>query len=381
MELQHIKHIEEAVEKHATWTTKKLVFKVDAAVGVTTLIDVIPYLLGCSGGPKLGETLSFPHPPLVTQKELIGGFKREAAAQGVHLTQSASSSNIEARGGRFFKLACDRYRLYYPTADTTKKRAADMTNLDSTVPSPLYQTGVKMGTIRYSKKSRGKEGKTMVRRTETSKARTSEQRCPFNFTFRYNKQTDCWSLKGGTGCASHGFHAGKTKACLGLKTGELSAEAKKDIAGYAEASGNPRITRKIMKFKSGIELTHDQIHYIRKTVKTSEVDGPGSSADQLLTYLRGRPDISLYCVYDQYNTNLLAARNKGRPSKKEEAEKMKDHEVCQMVRLSEFQRTQAGENPSTSEEEVHTALTGIDTDTIFLDALEVREALRVKNED
>jgi hypothetical protein len=61
MELQHIKHIEEAVKKHATWTTKKLVFKVDAAVGLT-MIDVIPYLFGCSGGPKLGTTLSFPHP-------------------------------------------------------------------------------------------------------------------------------------------------------------------------------------------------------------------------------------------------------------------------------------------------------------------------------
>jgi hypothetical protein len=160
MELQHIKHIKEAVEKHATWTTKKLVFKVDAAVGVT-MIDVIPYLLGCSGGPKLGKTLSFPHPPLVTQEELIGGFKREAALQGVHLTLSASSSNIEAGGGRFFKLAYDRYWLYYPTADTTKKRAAidaDMTNLDSTVPS-LYQTGVKMGTIRYSKKVKEKRAK------------------------------------------------------------------------------------------------------------------------------------------------------------------------------------------------------------------------------
>jgi hypothetical protein len=49
----------------------------------------------------------------MTQKELTGIFKIEAASQGVHLTQSASSSNVDSHGGRFFKLACCRYRLYY----------------------------------------------------------------------------------------------------------------------------------------------------------------------------------------------------------------------------------------------------------------------------
>jgi hypothetical protein len=32
----------------------------------------------------------------MTQKELIGVFKREAARQGVHLTQSASLSNVDS---------------------------------------------------------------------------------------------------------------------------------------------------------------------------------------------------------------------------------------------------------------------------------------------
>jgi hypothetical protein len=66
------------------------------------------------------------------------------------------------------------------------------------------------------------------------------------------------------------------------------------------------------------ELTHQQIHYIKRKVKSSELDGPGSSADKLLTYLQSRPDISLYCIYDQYQMNLLSTRNKGRPSTKEE---------------------------------------------------------------
>jgi hypothetical protein len=116
---------------------------------------------------------------------LIGGFKREAATQGVHLTQTSSSSNIDSRHGHFFKLACGCYRLYYPTTNVTKKK----TNFGATVP-PLYQTGVKMGTIRYSKKSQGKEGKKMVRKPKTTKASlTSQQCCPFNFTFKYKKET------------------------------------------------------------------------------------------------------------------------------------------------------------------------------------------------
>jgi hypothetical protein len=125
----------------------------------------------------------------------------------------------------------------------------------------------------------------MVRKTETTEALTNQKCCPFNFTFKYGNATNSWLLKGGTGCASHGSHASETKACTGQKTGELSTEQCQAVADYAEASGNPRTTRRIMKFKSGIKLTHQQIHYIRRKVKNSELDGPGSSADKLLTYL------------------------------------------------------------------------------------------------
>jgi hypothetical protein len=138
----------------------------------------------------------------------------------------------------------------------------------------------------------------MVRKTETTKALTNQKRCPFHFTFEYKKETDSWFLKGGTGCAEHGFHASATKACLGQKTGELSTQQLEEISIslFVEASGNPRITRKIMKFKSGIELTCQQIHCIRQKVNKDELDGPGSLADKLLTNLCCSSDISLYCV-------------------------------------------------------------------------------------
>jgi hypothetical protein len=93
-----------------------------------------------------------------------------------------------------------------------------------------------------------------------------------------------------------------------------------------------------------------------------------------LTYLRSCSDISLYCVYNQFNTDLLLTRNKGCPSIKEEAHKRKEHELCEMVWLSDFHNRQEDTGPS---KEIHTLLTGIEEDKtpIFLDALEVQEAL------
>jgi hypothetical protein len=76
---------------------------------------------------------------------------------------------------------------------------------------------------------------------------------------------------------------------------------------------------------------------------------------------------------------LLSTRNKGRPSTKEAAHKKKEHEVVEMVWLSQYNKNPQDDDTS-CEQEVHTPLTGTeDTASIFLDALEVREALRVED--
>ena len=153
MEPEDIKNIEEAIEKDTQWMQKELVFKIEEARS----IDVVPFL---SEGCQSSETLSFPNPPLLTQKELIAVFKRQAARQGVHLTQSASSSNLHSRGSRFFWLVCDRYLLYH-RAKGNKRVDCCISNLnhfEPTVPC-LYDAGVKMGRIRVSRLDRHKDGK------------------------------------------------------------------------------------------------------------------------------------------------------------------------------------------------------------------------------
>jgi hypothetical protein len=75
---------------------------------------------------------------------------------------------------------------------------------------------------------------------------------------------------------------------------------------------------------------------------------------------------------------LLSTRNKGRLSTKEDAEKKKEHEVFEMVWLPEFNKSNnQRDGIGGTSEEGHFALTGIvNRDLIFLDALDVQEALQ-----
>jgi hypothetical protein len=61
MEPTHVKQIELELEKEATWSVDKLVFKIPRSPP----FDVIPYL---REGPKAREELSFAHPCHMTQK-------------------------------------------------------------------------------------------------------------------------------------------------------------------------------------------------------------------------------------------------------------------------------------------------------------------------
>jgi hypothetical protein len=74
---------------------------------------------------------------------------------------------------------------------------------------------------------------------------------------------------------------------------------------------------------------------------------------------------------------LLSTRSKGRPSTKEGAHKRKELELVEMVWLSDLHKGQEDTGPT---KEVHTLLTGVkDKNSIFLDALDVREVSQVKD--
>jgi hypothetical protein len=71
---------------------------------------------------------------------------------------------------------------------------------------------------------------------------------------------------------------------------EISPSLHKEIAENAEATtASSFATQRIATFRSGIELTRHQIHYMLSKHRTSQLDVDlfsGSSADQLISYLK-----------------------------------------------------------------------------------------------
>ena len=238
-----------------------------------------------------------------------------------------------------------------------------------------------MGAPRRSTKTRGLEGKKMAHRTETGKALWKAKRCPFNFTFKLDEDTNQWSLLGGTGSCQHEHHSrppnNSTRKCA-----EICTALQKDIVELADSSASTLVARRIVSFKSGITLTKDQIHYMLcKHRKSESVEAfSGSSADQLISYLKSRNDISFMCLFDSLDTTLLSTANKGRPTQAQKLFEMKQMSVhVNAEDKVDFNNQQDGDAtlpPSLPNAEVlEQELTGIDTDKVFLSAQETRQAL------
>jgi hypothetical protein len=97
---------------------------------------------------------------------------------------------------------------------------------------------------------------------------------------------------GGIGCGYHEYHLPSTSHAQ--KVLELPDKIKQEIAKYADATANSAVTRRVLAFKSNIELNGDQVQYLQNKLGRSalEKSKKGTSAKQLLAYLDSRDDIS-----------------------------------------------------------------------------------------
>jgi hypothetical protein len=297
------------------WKQDKLVPSLGTDSDKQVRFNVVPYL-----GTEVRQVLTFPNNSNTDQREIIALFKEQVSKQGVHLTTVASSSNSESSKGCFFKLACNRFR-----AHNNVSNKYDWTSQQSTTPPrplQLYNPNVKTGTLRSSKTNRGHAGKIMPRRCETTKVNEKSQYCTFNFTFKLNQDTDCWVLNGGTGSCQHQFHP---NAILGLlpTLRETPQEIKDQALESFEATNSPATALTIIRFRTGLELTSSQLNYLKRKQDNSEGIKLKSSGDDLLAYLHGREDVSYMCLYNTVQTNLLAGRKKGRPSKEQKIAEMR----------------------------------------------------------
>ncbi len=229
----------------------------------------------------MGANLTFPNPNM-EQKELISLLKQQASKQGVHLTTVTSSANSEAHYGRFFKLACNRFR---GRSNHKQNKNKDVTTPQSTEPPPLlqlYNPNVKIGTLRTSKITRGLEGKKLPRKRETTKSKKTSERCSFNFTLRLCFKTDSWVLSSCTGSCEHMFHPKPMSALLPTLR-ETPETVKTQALEFLEATNSPATAATITSFRTGLELTSSQLNYLKRKKDNREGIKHKSSEDDLLT--------------------------------------------------------------------------------------------------
>jgi hypothetical protein len=316
MEPSCANNINDLVQAKFGWKQEKLVFCLPIDGDEQVDFDIVPYL---GRGVGKGTNLTFPNSNL-EQKDIIALFKQQALKQGVRLTTVASSANSHAHYGRFFRLACNRFRGH---SSDNKNKSKVETSQQSTTPRPLqlYNPNVKIGTLRASRITRGLEGKRMPRKMETTKSKKSE-RCGFNFTFQLCPKTDSWVLSGGTGSCDHQFHPKSMMDASFPSLRETPDSVKKEALEFYKATNSPATAATIISFRTGLELTSSQLTYLKRKKDNSEGIQHKSSADDLLAYLRSRDDVSYMCLYDTVRTDLLATRTKGRPSKQQKIVEM-----------------------------------------------------------
>ena len=319
------KNISDQVHSKFEWKQEKLVFCFAINGDEQVEFDIIPYL-----GAGVGKTtdLTFPNPNM-EQKELIEVFKQQASKHWVHLTTVASSSNSETYYGRFFKLACNRFRGH----NITKSKHPTSQQPSEQAPLQLYNPNVKMGTLRASKTTRGLQGKKLPRKRETTKCKKSE-RCSFNFSFQLSRERDSWVVLAGTGSCEHVFHPQPMFRILPTLR-ETPDTVKKEALGFFDATNSPATAATLISFRTGIELTSSQLNWLKRKKENSEGIEHKSSADDLLAYLRSRNDVSYMCLYDTVQTDLFAGRNKGRPSKQQKIVEIRSinggqEEMCEL---------------------------------------------------
>ena len=163
---------------------------------------------------------------------------------------------------------------------------------------------------------------------------------------------------------------------------------KREIAELTDVTANTAITRKIMSYKSGVDLSRDQVAFIRSVFGQNKLDKFGnklSSADQLLAYLESRPNVSYMAVADKLVTKLLSVGNKGCATKSEQKILQIQHMSIRQSQLLTDAILNPNEpvvdNNNPPEPPVEQELAIPDDDPIILDAKETREALRVKDTD
>ena len=170
------------------------------------------------------------------------------------------------------KFRCYRNGTYKRKKSTKEKQYSD---------GASYATNVKQGKKgKQSTKSKQKYG-LHARRTNTALPLNDEDRCPFNFIVSWSPYgEDRWCVVAKDGCPDHEGHKpdmpSETKATMN----DIGNEGRQIIKDVLDAGGTPTIAQVMVKNKTGVTLTTEQILRERQTIRHPEASKSHKSPAQ-----------------------------------------------------------------------------------------------------
>jgi hypothetical protein len=129
-------------------------------------------------------------------------------------------------------------------------------------PATLYIPGIKIDDPCLTKITCRIKGKLMPCKMETYKPISKDKCCPFQFPFKWESQTNHWSLDGSTGWGGHHHEYHLCSSSHACKVVELPNK----IAEYPDATAKLAIT--LLAFKSNIDS--DQVLLLFAWVSDAE---------------------------------------------------------------------------------------------------------------
>ena len=159
--------------------------------------------------------------------------------------------------------------------------------------------------INCDKGGRRQNGRSLPRRTRTSRPSSNDTLCPFRFRVQWNEYGFFINLNQGSGCAMHNFHYKVDSLHIPFPTRLIPQSEKDTLAEMAEACAWSGVGRNYLSSKLGRHIAKSKIAYLQNQepplslAKGSSTNSSSNSdVDSLLDFLDSTKEISRQVLWD-----------------------------------------------------------------------------------
>ena len=192
-----------------------------------------------------------------TYKLLLEDIKRSAISCGYKLFQSKARKIMQ---GQSVTMGCCQHRKYYPPDDRYVKDFK---------PGSLFADGLRRKTIRRNDmfESRGQVGKSMPRKTTTSKPTDLSEICPFHINVFWSIHDSQWYLTKTASDRCHEHHPILDAELIKINRKQMSDSTKLLTTDCLEVHTKPSQVSKIIHQRTGQLFSSRQVKLFRKKRK------------------------------------------------------------------------------------------------------------------